>query len=96
MTGRQRRSQTATLVVLIILLMLLIWLLWRVFMAVPPAPRPKVTTGALSVALRGAPARQRLGDGGEATPSSCAPGLAPAHSILDQLLALRDALAINH
>jgi hypothetical protein len=86
MTGRQRRSQTARLVALIILLMLLIWLLWRVFMAMPPAPRPKVTTGALSVALCGAQAALNLG----------APAFAPAHSVFDQLLALRDALAINH
>jgi len=46
MTERQRRSQRARLVVLIVLLLALIWLLWRVFMTVPPAPRPKVTTGA--------------------------------------------------
>jgi hypothetical protein len=50
MTMRRCRSQAGRLVVLIILLLLLIWLLWRVFMAVPPAPRPKVTTGALPLA----------------------------------------------
>jgi hypothetical protein len=85
MTGRQRRSRAARLVLLIVLLMLLIWLLWRVFMAVPPAPRPKVTLGALSIALRGA----------EGTRDSCPPAFAPAHSVLDQLLALRDAFAVN-
>lgn len=86
MTGRQRRSRTARLVVLIILLMLLMWLLWRVFIHLPPAPRPKVTTGALSIALRGA----------EVTLDSCTPTFAPAQGVFDQSLALRDAFAINH
>ncbi len=61
MRPRQRRASALRLAVIIGLLLLCIWLLYRVFIAVPPAPPPRVTYGASPRGARGEPTRVRHG-----------------------------------
>ena len=42
MTGDRRRAGAARLIALLVMLLLCMWLLYRVFVAVPPAPPPKI------------------------------------------------------
>ena len=46
MTARRQKASAARLVILILVLLLCIWLLYRVFLGLPPAPPPRVTSAA--------------------------------------------------
>jgi hypothetical protein len=47
---RRRRTNAVGLVVLVVLLGVAIYVLWRVFIAIPPAPPPKVIRGLVPFA----------------------------------------------
>ena len=44
MNPRRRQASIARLLVLIVLTVACIWMLYRVFIGIPPAPAPTVTT----------------------------------------------------
>lgn len=50
MSAPRRRGSAARLVVLIILILICIWLLYKVFIGIPPAPPPTITTSGFEAA----------------------------------------------